>query len=108
MNIQTPITPDSIAAACNGKLVRLNGPLKFTVKNGLVQVKKLKGDKTVLMPVCDPFEVVARTYDKEGQGSGLVVRFAADRIGQPIVELTVKRSDLLSRPKNVVATLSDH
>ena len=108
MNIQTPITPDSIAAACNGKLVRLNGPLKFTVKNGLVQVKKLKGDKTVLMPVCDPFEVVARTYDNEGQGSGLVVRFAADRIGQPIVELTVKRSDLLSRPKNVVATLSDH
>ncbi|KQI71063.1 hypothetical protein AN191_15300 [Loktanella sp. 5RATIMAR09] len=108
MNTQSNATPESIAQACSSKLVRLKGPLKFTFKNGMVHLKKFQGDKTVLMPVCDPFEVVARTYDPEGQGAGLVVRFSADRIGKPVIELTVKRSDLLSRPKHVVAMLSDH
>jgi len=104
-NIQT-VTPASIRNACQKMLTDASIVSSLTLKNKRICQIKKDGDNVQYILLCDPFEVVGRTYDEEGENSGLVVRFAADRKKQPIVETTVSRSELVTDPKKVVATLA--
>lgn len=78
----------------------------YTVKNGHVcQIREKDGDRDFI-PLCDPFQVMGRTYDEDGDRTGLLIRFLADRAKQDVVEVTIQIEDLISDPKKVVAALA--
>ena len=99
-------TPKSIQEACEEFLTDESLVNQFTVKDGriqrLVKIKK----KYKKFPICGAFEPVGRTFDDEGENSGLVIRFAANRQSQEIVECTISMSELISSPSKVVAMLA--
>jgi hypothetical protein len=106
MSEQIKITPASIKAACKEMLSHQSIVGSFTLKNKQVCEVKKSDKKTAYVPLCDPFEVLGRTYDEDGDNSGLVIRFAADRAKRPIIETTVALSELVADPKKVVAALA--
>jgi hypothetical protein len=57
--------------------------------------------------MCDPFEVVGRTFSESNDGYGIVVRFAADRNSRPVREVTVSRAELVENGGKVIAYLAD-
>lgn len=106
MSDHIKITPASIKAACKEMLSHRSLVESFTLKYKQVCEVKKSDKAKVYVPLCDPFEVLGRTYDEYGDNSGLVIRFAADRAKRPIVEVTVALSELIADPKKVVATLA--
>ena len=106
MTVQSDATVNSIRKACEQALIPSDIVAFYTLKFKRVCLRKADGDKTKFVTLCDPFEVLGRTYDEDGENSGLVIRFAADRAKQPIVEATVPISELVADPKKVVATLA--
>lgn len=106
MSVQPKLTPKSIREACKEVLLANSIGEHFTLKNQKVCLVKKKGDETVYTTLCDPFEVIGRTFDETGDNSALLIRFAADRAKQDVVEVTVPTAELISDPKKVVAELA--
>lgn len=106
MTAQAKVTAASIRKACEQVLSNNSVVASYTLKHKQVCLRKVEGDKVRFDPLCDPFEVLGRTYNEDGENSGLVIRFAADRAKQPIVEATVSMRELISDPKKVVAELA--
>lgn len=106
MSEQVKVTPASIRKSCRKLLTDDSVAGSFTLKSKRVCQIKQKDNKTHIIPICDPFEILGRTYDEEGGSSGLVIRFAADRAKQPIVEATVSLSALVTDSRKVVAELT--
>ncbi|MEP5632680.1 MAG: DUF927 domain-containing protein [Tateyamaria sp.] len=101
-------TPESIRAACQSMLNKAKLSKKFSAKSGKIGKYKPKEDgKGEWVTICDPFEVVGRTYSESGDGQGLIIRFAADRDGAPIYEETVSKELLANDPRKVIAQLVD-
>ena len=98
--------PADISKACKEILCEASIGGNFTLKNKKVCSVKKKGDDTVYTALCDPFKVIGRTYDETGDNAALLIRFAADRSTQDIVEVTVPSADLIADPKKVVAELA--
>ena len=78
----------------------------FTLKKKRVCWVKVTTKSTSLIPICDPFEVMGRTYDEAGENTGLLIRFAANRASKDIVEATVLIADLVSDARKVVSDLA--
>jgi hypothetical protein len=78
----------------------------FTLKKKRVCWVKVTSKNASLIPICDPFEVMGRTYDETGENTGLLLRFAANRASKDIVEATILIADLVSDARKVVANLA--
>lgn len=78
----------------------------FTLKKKRVCWVKVTMKSTSLIPICDPFEVMGRTYDETGENTGLLIRFAANRASKDIVEETVLIANLVSDARKVVSSLA--
>lgn len=78
----------------------------FTLKKKRVCWVKVTTKSMSLIPICDPFEVMGRTYDETGENTGLLIRFAANRASKDIVEATVLIADLVSDARKVVSDLA--
>lgn len=101
-------TPESIRANCQSMIKKAKLSKKFSAKTGKVaKFKSQEGDKGEWVVICDPFEVVGRTYSENGDAQGLIVRFAADRDGAPIFEETISKEMLANDPRKVIAQLVD-
>ncbi len=101
------VTPQSILSVCEATLQEDHLVNGFTLIDQKVHRIHVKEKSTSYFPICNPFEAMGRTFDDEGNNSGIVVRFAADRKSREIVECTVSLSDLVSSPARVVARLAD-
>lgn len=106
MSEQVKTTPASIRNACENMMADSSIGGTFTVKNRKVCYMRRNGDEVEYTALCDPFEVLGRTYSEEGDNSALLVRFFADRAKQSLVEVTVPVADLVADPKKVVAMLA--
>lgn len=106
MTEQANVTPTSIRTACKSLLTEDPIAGSFTLKKKQVcQIKALEKNAKYI-PICDPFEVLGRTYDENGDNTGLVIRFAANRAKKDIVEVTVSVAELVSDVRKVVASLA--
>ncbi len=106
MSVQAKTTPTSIRKTCEGILGDRAIAIGYTLKYKRVcQIKTVK-KKTVQIPICDPFEPLGRTFDENGENTGLVIRFAANRNAKDIVEVTVSMADLVADARKVVSVLA--
>lgn len=78
----------------------------FSLKQKRVCWVKVTAKSATLIPICDPFQVIGRTYDERGENTGLLICFAANRASNDIVEATVLIADLVSDARKVVASLA--
>lgn len=78
----------------------------FSLKCKRVCQLKRTGEKTRFLAICDPFEALGRTFDENGDNTGIVIQFAANRSKKDIVEFTVPVADLVSDGRKVVAALA--
>lgn len=106
MIMQTKVTPESIRDACESAIGDTSISANFTVKYKKVCAIRRNGDDVQYTALCDPFEVLGRTYDEAGENAARIVRFFADRAKPELVEVTVPNSDLIADPKKVVAMLA--
>lgn len=104
--LENIVTPESISTSCAELIANSAYCSTFTVKNKSVCEIKQGSDKASFVPICDPFEVLGRSYNEYGENSGIIIRFAADRIKRDIVEANVSVSDLISDGRKVIADLA--
>ncbi len=104
---QAKVTPASIRTACEAMISENSIVENFTLRNQKVCEIQRNGDNKQYMAICDPFEVIGRTFDERGESSGLLVRFFADRADESLVEVEVRQGELIADPRKVVATLRD-
>lgn len=106
MSNATNVSKSTIHSACQDVISK--GPFAdaYTLKGGAICEIKKGEKKPLYIPICDPFEVLGRTYDEFGENAGLVIRFIADRAKTDVVEVKVELSDLISDGKKVISTLA--